>query len=364
MIPRIGDLGVRVGSLPAGPRDQITDVPGVRVGHWTLHTDVQHTGVTVILPRQENVYLNKCIAAADVINGYGKTAGLVQVQELGVLETPIALTGTLNVGLVQDALVQYAIDTCAADGVRVRSVNPVVGECNDGTLGDNRTRPVGYAQVMEAIRTAGADFAEGDVGGGAGLICHELKGGIGSASRIVSYDGTDYTVGVLAQANHGQLADLEIGGAAVGPALQARLAGRAPRPEEKGSCILVLATDLPVSDRQLRRIIRRCAVGLCRNGSYLGHGSGDICIGFTTAGGVRENEDRDVVPMRQLNENRINAAFRAAAEAAQEAVLNALVCAHTVTGVDGAVYYGLRDLWQGLESPEIAGKQPLSGGKH
>lgn len=342
MIPRIGEWGVRVGILPAGPRDQITDVPGVRVGHWTLHTETQHTGVTVILPREENVYLHKCVAAADVVNGYGKTLGLVQVEELGVLETPIALTGTLNVGLVHDALVQYAIDTCAAEGVRVRSVNPVVGECNDGTLGDNRTRPVGYAQVMQAIAGASADFAEGAVGGGAGMICHELKGGIGSASRVIEYGGRPYTVGVLVQANHGQLADLTIGGRCVGPAIAARIA-RQPRPEEKGSCILVLATDLPVSDRQLRRIIRRCAVGLCRNGSYLGHGSGDICLGFTTAGGPHEQEMQDFVSQTVLNENRINQAFRAAAEAAEEAVLNALFSAQAVTGVDGQLCHALQE---------------------
>lgn len=348
--PRIGDFGragrpFRVGSLPPGARDQLTDVPGVRVGHWTLHSETQHTGVTVILPRgEENVFLHKCPAAADVFNGYGKTLGLVQVEELGMLETPIALTGTLNVGLVHDALVQYAIDTCAAGGVRVRSVNPVVGECNDGTLGDNRVRAVHTPQVLAAIESAGADFAEGAVGGGAGLVCHELKGGIGSASRLLTLGNETYTVGVLVQANHGQLADLSVCGQALGPEIAARLAAQQPpRPEEKGSCILVLATDLPLSPRQLRRAVRRCAVGLCRCGSYLGHGSGDIGIAFSTANPVEENETRLFVPRTELRENALNAVFRAAAEAAEEAVLNALVCAEALRAADGTVCHALRE---------------------
>ncbi len=342
--PRSRDFGFAVGSLPAGPRDQITDVPGVRVGHWTLHSETQHTGVTVILPRAENVFLHKCVAAADVVNGYGKTLGLVQVAELGVLETPVALTGTLNVGLVHDALVQYAIDTCAAEGVRVRSVNPVVGECNDGTLGDNRVRAVGMREVFAAISAAAADFAEGDVGGGAGLICHELKGGIGSASRLLTLDGKTYTVGVLAQANHGQLADLTVCGRPLGREIAAELAGnQPPRPEEKGSCILVLATDLPLSDRQLHRTVRRCAVGLCRDGSYLGHGSGDICIGFSTANAAEEAEAGAFRTQTVLNERYINGAFRAAAEAAEEAVLNALLCAQPRRGADGQLCHALRE---------------------
>ncbi|MBQ7860366.1 MAG: P1 family peptidase [Faecalibacterium sp.] len=341
---RIGDYGVRIGSLPAGPRNKLSDVPGVTVGHWTLHDDTHHTGVTVILPGEENIYLNKCVAASYVVNGYGKTAGLVQIDELGVLESPIALTGTLNVGLVHDALVQYTLDECAKAGVSVRSVNPVVGECNDGTLGDNSLRAVGCAQVMQAIAAATVDFDEGAVGAGAGMICHELKGGIGSASRRIRLEGKDYMVGVLVQANHGQLADLRINGENVGPAIRKKVKDSVPpRAEEKGSCMIILATDLPLSDRQLRRVIKRCAAGLVRNGSYLGHGSGDVCIGFTTANRLREGDKQPLLQLTQLNEGLINRAFRAAAEAAEEAVLNAMVSADGVTGKDGVYRPSLRE---------------------
>lgn len=341
---RIADFGIKIGELPTGPLDKLSDVPGVRVGHWTLHSETQHTGVTLILPGEGSAFLNKYVAAGHVVNGFGKTSGLVQVEELGTLETPIALTGTLNVGLVQDALVQLTLEDCAAAGVSVRSVNPVVGECNDGTLGDNTTRAVGMAQVRAALADARVDFDEGAVGAGAGMICHELKGGIGSASRVIKLDGKSYTIGVLVQANHGQLADLTVGGKLIGPAIARYWREHTSRPEEKGSCMMILATDLPVNDRQLRRIIKRCAAGLVRNGSYLGHGSGDVCIGFTTANRVAYEEKRAVLTAAQMNERYINRAFRAAVEAAEEAVLNALVSSDGVTDADGVYCPSLAEL--------------------
>jgi D-aminopeptidase len=338
---RICDYGFAVGHLPKGPLNKLTDVPGVLVGHATVNDAAHHTGVTVILPRPE-IYLHKCTAACFVLNGYGKSAGLVQVEELGQLETPIALTNTLNVGLVCDALVQYTVDECAQRGVRVRSLNPVVGECNDGTLSDITTRAVGYPQVMAAVHTATRDFAEGCVGGGTGMICHELKGGIGSASRVLTLEGKSYTLGVLVQANHGQLADLTICGKKVGPAIQQQL-DRPPREQEQGSCIMVVGTDLPVSDRQLRRILKRCGVGLARCGSYWGHGSGDIMLGFTTAHDLAEGETRAVLTQEILNENRIEAAFEATAEATEEAVLNALAAAQPMVGYTGRVCRALNE---------------------
>ena len=173
--------GLVPGLLPPGARNLITDVPGVTVGHWTLQNARHNTGLTVIVPRP-GIYDDPCTAACCVINGYGKTCGLVQVEELGRLETPIALTNTLNVGLVADALVQYTLDTASAP---VRSVNPVVGECNDATLNTIAERVMGYDQLQAALAAAGPDFAQGCVGAGTGMICHELKGGIGSASRLV-----------------------------------------------------------------------------------------------------------------------------------------------------------------------------------
>ncbi len=342
-IKRISDYGYQVGTIPSGAYNKITDVPGVTVGHWTHHSETQHTGVTVILPHAENVYLQKPVAAGYVLNGYGKTAGLMQLDELGYLETPIALTGTLNVGLVQDALVEYTLQQCAKDGVKIRSINPLVGECNDGTLGDNSRRLVGQAEVFAAIENASTTFAEGDVGAGSGMICHELKGGIGSASRVITIENQTYTIGVLVQANHGQLADLQLCGKPIGCAIAQVLAPHTPREQEWGSCMMILATDLPLSDRQLRRVIKRMGAGLVRNGSHLGHGSGDVCIGFTTANCLLEQETSTVLTQQILHENWIDKAYRAAVEASEEAVLNAMVSAKAVRGVDGKTYHSLAE---------------------
>ena len=171
---RISDFGISIGKLPRGPRNALTDVPGVAVGHCTVRTQAWNTGVTVILPAQDNLFLHKVVGACQALNGFGKTLGLMQLEELGTIETPIALTNTLNVGLVHDALVQYSIDQGHAAGVEVESVNPIVCECNDAGLSDIQHRAIGYAQVMEAISSAGADFAQGCVGAGTGTVCHSL----------------------------------------------------------------------------------------------------------------------------------------------------------------------------------------------
>ena len=340
----IRDFGLVPGHLPAGPRNAITDVAGVRVGHCTVRSARHNTGVTVILPRPQgqDIYFHRCTAAAHVLNGYGKTAGLVQIQELGQLETPIALTNTLNVGLVCDALVDYTNAACAAHGQTLRSVNPVVGECNDGTLNLIAERAVGAAEVNAALQSASPDFEQGCVGAGTGMICHELKGGIGSASRVIEADGRAFTVGVLALCNHGQLRELNVLGRRPGEAIRRRLQ-TPPRPEDKGSCILVLATDLPLSSRQLGRVTRRCAVGLARCGSYWGHGSGDIAIGFTTAHDLDREAPCAVQTLEVFHEDRLDPAFLAAAEASEEAVLNALAAAVTTTGYDGTTVHALRE---------------------
>ena len=327
----IREFGIDIGSLPHGERNSICDVAGVRVGHCTVDTERSKTGVTVILPCEGNVFRDKLIAAGYVLNGFGKTAGLIQVDELGTLETPIALTNTLNVGLVHDALVQYSIDACKRDGVRLSSVNPIVCECNDASLNDIALRAVKQEHVFRAIESAGADFELGDVGCGKGTSCHGLKGGVGSASRVITLGGRRFTVGVLCQTNHGRLNDLRIDGRAVGRQIQERINSAEP---DKGSCITVVATDLPVSSRQLRRIIRRGSIGLIRNGSFLGHGSGDIFIGFTTANRLFETGEffRTAV---FLKEECIDEAFRACAEAVEEAVLSSMLNAKTVQGYAG-----------------------------
>ncbi len=342
---RIRDYGFTPGTMPTGPRNSITDVAGVAVGHTTLHQDDIHTGVTVILPAQDNPFANKLTAACYVHNGFGKTAGLMQIQELGTLETPIALTNTLNVGLVSDALVEYTLNRCQQDGISLRSLNPVVGECNDGQLSHIALRPVTKDHVFSAIASASRDVEEGAVGAGSGTICFGLKGGIGTASRTFSIGGSTYTLGVLAQSNFGSTEDLTICGQAVGHQLLPLLERKkyAPTKVDAGSIMMVVATDLPLSDRQLYRVIRRCGVGLARTGSYLGHGSGEVMIGFTTANRI-SNEGSPLREIQIVQEDLLDIPFRAAAEATEEAVLNSLAAAHTVTGYGGLTIYALEDL--------------------
>lgn len=338
---RIHEYGITVGNLPRGPRNKITDVDGVRVGHCTIDNEQNKTGVTVVIPAEGNLFDQKLPAASFVWNGFGKTAGTLQINELGTLETPIALTNTLNVGLVHDALVEYAVQECARDDVEMRSLNPVVCECNDSRINNICSRAVKTEHVMEAIAHAAADFDEGDVGAGKGTICHGLKGGIGSASRQIVLDGKTYTLGVLVQSNHGKLEDLTVDGIRLGAGLAVRNLGDTP--VDRGSIIMIIATDLPCSDRQLHRIIKRASVGLARLGSYVGHGSGEVMIGFTTARRIAHTATRDVVNSQEISEGRIDLAFRAVAEATEEAVLNSMVCAAPALRLDGQIVHSLRE---------------------
>ena len=337
---RIRDHGIVIGEYPTGPLNKISDVPGVLVGHATLDDERHKTGVSVILPGPENPFLRKPVAAAFVLNGFGKTLGLVQIQELGTIETPIALTNTLNVGRIHDAMVGYMIDRCQRDGVRLTSVNPVVCECNDAGLNDIQRRDLGPEHLLRAIDDARADFAEGDVGCGKGMVCHSLKGGVGSASRQLEIDGRLYTIGVLVQSNHGSLKDLNIAGRPAGRIIDAALNASSP---DKGSIISVIATDIPLTARQLGRVIRRASVGLARLGSYIGHGSGEIMLGFTTANRMPHAAESGLLSLRALAEDRIDPLFRAVAEAEEEAVLNSMVTANAVTGFDGTVKRSLRE---------------------
>ena len=325
------DIGLKIGTLPAGMRDSITDVPGVTVGHTTIDNERHKTGVTVVMPCKDNPFVNKLVAASFVLNGFGKTLGLVQVEELGTLETPIALTNTLNVGLVHDALVEYTVNRCEKEGVRVSSLNPVVCECNDASLNDITDRAVHSEHVFAAIEAASTDVPEGDVGCGKGMTCHGLKGGVGTASRQLVIGGETFTIGVLAQTNHGRLRDLRMDGKPVGEEIYRKLIEDAP---DKGSCIIIVATDLPVSSRQLRRVIKRAGVGLARNGSFWGHGSGDVFVGFSTAN-RQPSEGDEIIPARIVREDMLDDAFRACAEATEEAVLNSMLSAQTVTGYSG-----------------------------
>ena len=334
-------MELKIGRMEKGHRNAITDVPGVRVGHCTVDNDRHKTGVTVVIPCEDDIFRNKMVAACHVLNGFGKTAGLMQIGELGTLESPIALTNTLNVGLVHDALVEYLCRRAEDQGYAIRSVNPVVCECNDASLNDIRHRAVGEQEVFAAIEAASESFAEGDVGAGKGMTCHDLKGGIGSSSRIIPVGDERFTLGVLALTNHGSLKDLTVSGENIGMDIERRI--REDTPDE-GSCILIVATDLPVTSRQLGRILRRCSVGLARLGSYIGHGSGEVMVGFSTAN--RIPAEAGCMNLRCIHESHMDKAFRAVAEATEEAILRSMYYANPVTGYSGKVRRSLREFWQ------------------
>ena len=331
-------MELKIGRMERGRRNAITDVPGVRVGHCTVDDAGHKTGVTVILPCEDDIFKNKMVAAYHVLNGFGKTAGLMQIGELGTLETPIALTNTLNVGLVHDAVVEYMCRQAERSGYAIRSINPVVCECNDASLNDIRHRAVGEKEVFAAIESASEAFAEGDVGAGKGMTCHDLKGGIGSSSRIVKVGDEKFTIGVLVLTNHGSLRDLTVSGQNIGADIERRIHEDTP---DEGSCIMIVGTDLPVTSRQLGRIIRRCSVGLARLGSYIGHGSGEVMVGFSTANRIPENGG--CLNLRCIHESHMDDAFRAVAEATEEAVLRSMLQAKTVTGYSGKVRRSLAE---------------------
>jgi D-aminopeptidase len=325
---RARDLGIAPGALPIGPRNAITDVSGVRVGHATLRLgDSVRTGVTAILPHGGNLYLERVPAAVHVGNGYGKLAGSTQVNELGELETPILLTCTLCVWRAADALVEWML---AEPGMGdVRSLNPLVAETNDGTLSAVRSRPVGAEQVRAALRAADTGaVAEGSVGAGTGTIAFGWKGGIGTSSRLIA--SGPWTVGVLVQANFG--GDLQVMGVPVGRRLGRTGTGPAPVRQDDGSIIIVIATDAPLSDRNLRRLASRAMMGLGRTGSSAGNGSGDYIIAFSTSPAVRRDSRARELTLRELANGQMSELFQGVVEATEEAVYNALFMATTVAG--------------------------------
>lgn len=333
--PRARDVGLVIGGLPPGPLDAITDVPGVLVGQVTLAIgDSINTGVTAVLPHGGNVFRDKVPAGVAVGNGFGKMTGLAQVRELGELESPVVLTCTLCVPRVADAVLTWLLGQSGNEDVR--SINVVVGETNDGFLNDIRRRPVGEAQVLEALRTARAGpVAEGSVGAGRGTVAFGWKGGIGTASRRVTAPEGTWTVGVLVQTNFG--GDLTVGGVRVegGVAL-----GEPGRQQVDGSVMIVVATDAPLDPRALERLAQRAFLGVARTGSWMANGSGDFAIAFSTSPSVR----RSPLPPGQVLRSAQTVAtdalsplFRAVVESTEEAVLNSLFRAETVRGPRGTV---------------------------
>ena len=334
------ESGIKIGRGTPGKRNLITDVPGVKVGHVTVRDGADiNTGVTAILPHEGNIFQDKVMAASCIINGFGKTMGLVQVEELGTIETPIVMTNTLSIGTAANALIKYMLQQNEDIGVKTGTVNPLVCECNDGVLNDIRGLHVTEDHVFQALANCGEEFEEGVVGSGTGMCCLGLKGGIGSASRIVKLDDQEYTVGALVMSNFGGAGRLMIDGRQMGREIKARLEAQ----QDKGSIIMLIATDVPLSERQLKRVARRAGVGLARTGSYYGNGSGDIAIAFTTANRVPHYSKTAVMDMKMISDNKIDGVFDATAEAVEEAIISSLYHAETTTGRAGKVKYGLRD---------------------
>jgi D-aminopeptidase len=312
--------------MASGQRNSITDVAGVTVGHKTVIAGDLRTGFTAILPHQDNIFLEKLVAGADVINGFGKSAGLIQVDELGTLETPMLLTNTFGIAEGIHALIRRELAENPGIDRAKGTVNPVVMECNDGYLSDINAIALTEDDAKAALAAANVDFEQGSVGAGTGISCFGFKGGIGSASRQFGLDEKTFTLGALVQANFGRAGDLTLpdGRRAVPPV-------EAGEPE-RGSVIIVLATDVPMDSRQLKRVARRAGAGLARLGSFYGNGSGDIALAFSTAQRIPHISDLAFIARDCLQEDRIDLLFQAAAEATQEAVLNAMISSPAMRG--------------------------------
>lgn len=345
--PRLRDHGVAVGRLPTGPLNAVTDVPGVRVGHTTVwsgtgRTPVLRTGVTALWPHEGNPFTDRVYAATSTFNGYGVLTADLVIDEWGLLGSPVVLCDTANLGIAYDTAVrhQQSLDPSAG---RDDVVMPVVGECDDGYLNDNLAQGLTPADVVAALTGATTGpVAEGVVGAGTGMQLFDFKGGIGTASRLVDVDGRTYTVGVLLNGNFGARRQLRIAGVPVGRLLTDHLPAR----HREGSCIAVVATDLPLLPHQLRRLARRVDVGLSRVGSVGNDGSGEIFLAFSTA--TRLARDAHVRTVPTVVEGQfwtqgspLDDVFDAVAEAAEEAALNAMFVAETVEGREGHRLVGL-----------------------
>ncbi|MCI1290602.1 MAG: P1 family peptidase [Lactobacillus sp.] len=342
-----------------GKLNKITDVPGVKVGHLTLQQGDDNTGVTAIIPAPGNLFKQKLLAGDKVLNGFGKTAGLVQVDELGTLETPILMTNTFAVGTCLNALIDYSLKDNPDIGLTTGTVNPVVMECNDGDLNDIRARHVTEANALSALaaaQTADPNFAEGGVGAGTGMTCMGFKGGIGSASRTVEIAGKTYHLGCLLNSNFGFFGNLRAGDFLIGEALRNAVLDRAKQEhnpkytrylpdKDKGSVVMVIATDAPLSSRQLRRLSTRTSMGLARTGSYSGDGSGDIAVAFSTANRIDHNA-QSAYQVEVLPDSLLDDLFQATVETVEESVLSSLVHAKTTTGIRDNTFYSLADFLQ------------------
>lgn len=335
------ESGISLGKWPKGDKNLITDVPGVKVGHVTLNDGDVKTGVTAIIPHEGDLFHDKLMAGTAVINGFGKSVGLVQIDELGTLESPIIMTNTLSVGTALTASVKYMLERNPDIGVETGTVNCVVTECNDGVLNDIRGLHVTEEHVLQALANASDTFEEGVVGSGTGMCCLGVKGGIGSSSRKVKMDGKDYIVGALVMSNFGADDNLRVGDNFLGPKVDAFLKSEEAK-KDKGSIIIIIATDAPLSDRQLRRVAKRAMISLGRVGSYSGNGSGDIALAFSTGNHLPHYSNKYFLDVKMAHDDLLDELFEASVEAVEEAIISSLYHAETTHGIRGNVKYGMK----------------------
>ncbi len=344
---RARELGLQLGHYSPGPFNAITDVAGVRVGHATLirgsgrlavGRGPVRTGVTAILPTGGNTFIDRVMGGGFVLNGAGEVSGLTQVLEWGLIETPILLTNTLSVGACSEAVVKHMVERYPGIGHEHDVVIPLVGECDDSWLNDIAGRHVRSEHVYEAIESAtSGPVAEGNVGGGTGMITCDFAGGIGTSSRRLPEDEGGYTLGVLVMSNFGRMIDFRMDGIPVGEVLAPHYMSRDKRRSIYGSIIAVCATDAPLLPHQLTRLSKRIALGIGRVGSYAAHGSGEIVMAFTTTNTVKRATRKRVQKLNILSDEHMDPLYKAVIEATEEAILNALCMARDMEGVNGNV---------------------------
>ena len=320
---------IKIGKLETGINNSITDVSGVTVGHKSVNDGAYHTGVTVIKPHQGNVFRDKVVASSYSFNGFGKSIGFVQIEELGTIETNIVFTSTMNVGKIADGVIEEALAKNPEIGETTGTINPIVMECNDGGLNKSRDRILEKQDYFDALKDANVCFKQGNVGAGCGMVCHGFKGGIGSSSRKVKIEDKEYTVGVILNSNFGSSngEDLIINGKKYKDIEKEDLLM-----DEKGSIVVCLATDAPLNERQIKRLLKRVEIGIGRTGSFAGNGSGDGFVGFSTKNKRSHFDSLVESDIKYFSDDKINSLFRATVEATEEAVLNSLLFASSVDG--------------------------------
>lgn len=367
---RLRDLGIHIGEYKPGAKNALTDVPGIRVGHTTLiegsgrrkpGNGPVRTGITVIIPN-EDIYQKKLVSGGFILSGAGEVTGLTQVMEWGFLETPLALTNTLSVGRVSDSIIKWMAQKYSQIRDFQEVIIPVVGECDDSFLNDAVGLHIKPQNVFSALETASdGPVEEGAVGAGTGMICCDLKGGIGTSSRIVPMGSVNYTLGVLVLSNFGVMEHLRADGHPVGRVLAASQGSYGRRTSSYGSIIVVVATDMPLTSMQINRICRRSALGIGRVGSYGAHSSGEIIIGFSTANIVPRQPNEPQVQFTMILDHFLDPAYKAVIEATEEAILNSLTRAVDMEGannnrVPAINLQLLKKLFEHYNSPIIATK--------